>query len=340
MNRIWFRTDLGQMEKFVALALADTADDFGECYPAVGTIALKCSCSERSVQNAIKSLCERGFLKKVERLNRSNLYEFQLDLLPLMDRPRRQKERRIIDEMTGESPAPHRRVTGESGASTGESRSMTGESPAPRTIIEPSEEQESSPTPNGVGPLRTENEIDLFRESTGQATAQPKGPSLAEHVEARWRELKLRHPGIASIRKIDDGLKRLIELRGKEHALQGQHPHDVWDDALAAVERSSFLQGRAPPGPNRSAPFRLSLPWLARIQSFRDVIGGKYEDDGHQSNYCEIKGRRLSPAEQAGNQALARLLGVEQQPSRRRDQGDDHRTIEGSFIRSDEWGAQ
>ena len=339
MNRIWFRTDLGQMEKFVALALADTADDFGECYPAVATIALKCSCSERSVQNSIKSLCERGLLRKIERLNQSNLYAFQLDLLPHMERPRRQKERRMTDNLTGESPAPDRRRTGESGAMTGESRSMTGESPAPRTIIEPSEEQESSPTPNGVGPLRTENEIDLFGESTGTAAKEPNGPSLAEHVEARWRELKLRHPGIASIRKIDDGLKRLIELRGKEHALEGQRPHDVWDEALAAVDKSSFLQGRAPPGPNRSAPFRLSLSWLAQIKSFRDVIGGKYEDDGRQSNYCEVKGRRLSPAEQAGNQALARLLNVAQQPPGSRDQGDDHRTIEGSFVRGDEWGA-
>ncbi len=204
---------------------------------------------------------------------------------------------------------------------------------------EPLKKEDSSPTPSGVAPLHAENETDLFGESTVPAAKEPKGPALAEHVETRWRELKLRHPGIASIRKIDDGLKRLIELRAKEHGLAGQRPHDVWDEALAAVDRSAFLQGRAPPGKDRSAPFRLSLSWLAQIKSFRDVIGGKYEDDGRQTNYCPVKGRRLSPAEQAGNQALARLLNVAQQPPAPRDQAVTHQTIEGSFVSGDDWGS-
>lgn len=333
MNRIWFRTDLGQMEKFVALALADTADDFGECYPAVATIALKCSCSERSVQNAIKSLCERGFLKKIERQNHSNLYEFQLDALPHTERPRRQKERRFAETRTGESPAPVTRSTGESGALTGESRSMTGESPAPRTVIEPSEEQDSSPTPNGVGPLQPENEIDLFGEWAETIDTRRAEPSLAEHVESRWAALKAKHPGIQGIRKIDDGLKHQLEVRAKQHAIEGQRPHEVWNEIFDQIDRSSFLQGRAPPGKDRAAPFKLSLAWLVNVNNFRKVIGGRYDDDDRSTEISAATGRRLTPGEQAVHAAVSRIRGVGEPATDRRDQRTHIRTIEGSFER-------
>src|SRR3546814_12496060 len=52
MDRVWYREDLRTMEKFVALALADSAGDDGACYPSIIRIAKKCSCVPRTVQIA------------------------------------------------------------------------------------------------------------------------------------------------------------------------------------------------------------------------------------------------------------------------------------------------
>ena len=89
MNRIWWREDIPMVEKFVAMALADAANDEGVAYPAIATIALKCSCSERSVQKAVKALCGKGLLRRRERQDRSSFYIFVLDNLPLIERERR-----------------------------------------------------------------------------------------------------------------------------------------------------------------------------------------------------------------------------------------------------------
>lgn len=61
MTEVW-QSDLPMTEKMVLLCLADYANDRGECWPAVETIAAKCSCTDRTVQKAIKALEERGAL--------------------------------------------------------------------------------------------------------------------------------------------------------------------------------------------------------------------------------------------------------------------------------------
>lgn len=53
--------DIPSTEKMVLLCLCDFAGDSGTCWPAVKTIAGKCSMSERTVQGAIKKLRELGF---------------------------------------------------------------------------------------------------------------------------------------------------------------------------------------------------------------------------------------------------------------------------------------
>ncbi len=61
MTEVW-KSNLPMTEKMVLLCLADFANDRGECWPAVDTIAGKCSCSDRTVQKAIKSLKDMGCL--------------------------------------------------------------------------------------------------------------------------------------------------------------------------------------------------------------------------------------------------------------------------------------
>ena len=59
-----FDSDLPTTEKFVLLAMADYASESGESiFPSIATLAQKTSLSDRSVQNAIQSLIEKGYLE-------------------------------------------------------------------------------------------------------------------------------------------------------------------------------------------------------------------------------------------------------------------------------------
>lgn len=55
MNAVW-KSDLPSTRKFVALSLADQANDMGECYPSIPMIAERCSLSDRAVRGAIREL--------------------------------------------------------------------------------------------------------------------------------------------------------------------------------------------------------------------------------------------------------------------------------------------
>jgi hypothetical protein len=58
----------------VLLALCDSSNDQGECYPSVSTLSSKCSLSERAVQAAITWLEDGGYLKREFRNGRSTVY--------------------------------------------------------------------------------------------------------------------------------------------------------------------------------------------------------------------------------------------------------------------------
>ena len=53
--------------KLVLMALADAADDEGQCWPSVRTIAVKCCISERTVQRVMKEFKAMGLLLSESR---------------------------------------------------------------------------------------------------------------------------------------------------------------------------------------------------------------------------------------------------------------------------------
>lgn len=73
MTEVW-KSELPMTEKMVLLCLADFANDRGECWPSVDTIAGKCSCSDRTVQKAIKNLRAWGLLKLTTSPGKSHSY--------------------------------------------------------------------------------------------------------------------------------------------------------------------------------------------------------------------------------------------------------------------------
>lgn len=69
-----FRAPLPTTQKFVLVALCDTANDQGECYPSITTLMERCSLSERAVQSSIRSLEQLGYLRREFRSGRSTVY--------------------------------------------------------------------------------------------------------------------------------------------------------------------------------------------------------------------------------------------------------------------------
>ena len=65
MTDVW-AIDLPDSQKIVLLALADSANDEGHCWPSMATLAKKCSKGERTVQGVIKQLVDAGHLTRKE----------------------------------------------------------------------------------------------------------------------------------------------------------------------------------------------------------------------------------------------------------------------------------
>lgn len=71
--------------KLVLMALADSADDSGACWPRVDTIAHKATASRATVKRALKKLEEIGLLRRKERLREdgsqaSNVYHLAVGI--------------------------------------------------------------------------------------------------------------------------------------------------------------------------------------------------------------------------------------------------------------------
>ena len=82
-----FNLDLECRLKFVAVALADCADDeHQELWPSVGFLAWKTSQSSRQVQRALRYFRDTGALIPLDRecggRNRSTVYRLDLSVLP------------------------------------------------------------------------------------------------------------------------------------------------------------------------------------------------------------------------------------------------------------------
>lgn len=65
MALVWGMS-LPDSQKIVLLALADSANDEGHCWPSMRALCIKTSKSERTVQGVIKELCEAGHLTRRE----------------------------------------------------------------------------------------------------------------------------------------------------------------------------------------------------------------------------------------------------------------------------------
>lgn len=82
MTAVW-AINLPSSHKIVLLALADNANDEGECFPSVSTLIKKCGLCERSIQRLITELESSGHVRRKIRSGRSTLYH----ITPATDAP-------------------------------------------------------------------------------------------------------------------------------------------------------------------------------------------------------------------------------------------------------------
>lgn len=78
MTDIWAITVGSIVEKAVLLALGDNANDAGECYPSLSSIARKSEASLATVKRALISLESKGHISRERRPNQSTVYRIHL----------------------------------------------------------------------------------------------------------------------------------------------------------------------------------------------------------------------------------------------------------------------
>ena len=195
MNWAWDQR-LGPSAKLILLALADDADDSGQCWPAVRRIAGKCLVSERTVQRALKEFETTGLLATTPRFTdkgrqTSNVYKLVMTPHP--------------DKM---SPSPAKsRTRGDTSVTLGATQLCRGEGDTAVAPLEPPREALSEPPQQPVDaqstelllprslPLAQNREIARMLEGTSPADAQVlldelegalETPGTIKTTAARW----------------------------------------------------------------------------------------------------------------------------------------------------------
>lgn len=74
MTAAW-ELDLTSTHKLVFLALADNANEDGNCWPSIATIARKSCLTQRCVQKAIREMVKAGIISIREKSGHSNSYK-------------------------------------------------------------------------------------------------------------------------------------------------------------------------------------------------------------------------------------------------------------------------
>jgi hypothetical protein len=77
MAAVW-RSDVPAPMRMTLLALADSADDNGLCWPSVRTLAAKCQAGESTVRRHLQALEADGLLASRQRFNQSSLYRINV----------------------------------------------------------------------------------------------------------------------------------------------------------------------------------------------------------------------------------------------------------------------
>jgi len=118
---------------------------------------------------------------------------------------------------------------------------------------------------------KKEGELSLPLPAVADSPAQQTAKAQVQLAFDAWNALAGRI-GLARAKLLTDLRRRAIKLRLAEYGPDG------WQQALAAVERSTFLRG------HNSRSWRVDLDWLITPGNYSKVVDGRYSGSaGHSS---------------------------------------------------------
>lgn len=238
--------------KLVLLSLCDNANDEGECWPSVGTIAERCSMGIRTVQAHLVALEGAGMISRGIRAGHANVYQIHP----------------IKFHLTPADSAPHRAQI-----SHPRKISTTAESaPHPREICTPAP-AESAP-PNGHTNIRIESSVESSkdkRKDRSPARRRSQYPPIPfEAIVAAYHELLPMCPRVHVF-----GKQRQAKLHARWMESAERQELAWWRQYFAWVAESRFLTGQVPSRDGR-APFLADFEWLLGETNMAKAVEGKY----------------------------------------------------------------
>lgn len=181
MSRVWETSCAKEGDLLVLLAIADSANDGGEAWPSIETLAAKARLNRRHVFRILKRLEDMGELEVVHASGHRNRYR----ILLTGDKTAR---------VTKEHPCHLEHQRGD----ISDTKSVPNVTPAPLTVNEPSVEPSTTPLPpKNNGPDFDADFWPLY----------PKGRGSKADAKKLWNKLSAqdRRDAIASIPRFQAG---------------------------------------------------------------------------------------------------------------------------------------
>jgi hypothetical protein len=143
MTLVWESDITPAGKRLVLLAIADSANDQGVCWPARATLARKAGCDERTVKRVMADLESDGLVVRSYRTNRSTVYKINTTVLRERQLPP------VPDDEGGQDVPPGDEVGDKMPPPGGQDAPRGGDTTPPRTVKEPSVEPT---TPDAAAP--------------------------------------------------------------------------------------------------------------------------------------------------------------------------------------------
>lgn len=208
---------LARSRHSVALAIAARANEEGEAWPAVRTIAAEAGCEERTARYALRALERCGVIRSYQVVGSSTHYFINFDVPPVAKRRRR---KRFHDPRQMELPLPY--IAPRGGASFAPESSLqttTKKASVLRTAFAPPKGANDNENVRAAPAMGQGNRPPAAIEPVRQAAESAAGPSPGAppqkpHLDAHARDA-------AEDDKDPPGQRQVDQVGGVEQAAQG-----------------------------------------------------------------------------------------------------------------------
>jgi hypothetical protein len=249
LARVWELSRHSGTHLLMMLAIADFADDDGNAYPAVSTLATKCRMKARNARYLLQELTASGELAVIRNAGPKGANRYKINI-PLHS----------IAPLQQSAPLHSIAAT----------PAMDCRPPLHSIAPEPSLNRQE-PLIGNSNELLVGMAAD---EKSGRSKAKKKIPACPhQEIISLYHEFLPASPGIR-----DWTPARAAHLRARWNEDQKRQNMEWWKKFFAYVAESDFLTGRV--SSNGRKPFTASLEWLVKAENFAKVREGRYHNEG------------------------------------------------------------